>query len=99
MAHTPVAAWGGPDTCFQLEGEPPVERRPADGALWDYAGAHLGFYGFLGVADSRILHRVGIGLLDLSDRVWRTHYEDHRHPSEAADDAIASEGPCMGRDL
>lgn len=99
MAFNPVATWGGPNACFQLEGEPPVERQAADGALWDYAGAHLGFYGYLRVADSRILRRVGIGLLDLSDQVWRTHYVDRRHPCRAADDAIADEGTCMGDDL
>ena len=99
MAFEPVATWGGPDACFQLEGEPPVERRTADGTLWDYAGEHLGFYGYLCVANIHMLRRVGIGLLDLSDRVWRTHYNDRLHPCEAADDAIAHEGTCIGHAL
>ncbi len=99
MALEPIASWGGPATPFQLDGQPPIERQPADGGIWDYAAGHLGFYGYLRIADTHMLRRIGIGLMDLSDRVWRAHYNDRQHPCEAADDAIANEGTCMGCDL
>jgi len=95
----PIADWGSPATAFQLEGEPPVERRPADGRLWDHAKDDLGFYGFLRVANTRILRRVGVGLLDLADRCWRDDYSARVHPCEAADDAIADEAADMGCEL
>lgn len=94
-----VATWGSPGTCFQLEGQPPIERQSADDRLWDYAANHLGFYGYLRAANTCILRRVGVGLLDLSGRVWLTHYEGRVHPWEAADDAIATEATNMGRGL
>ena len=99
MAFEPIASWGSPTTPFRLDGQLPIRRGPADGRLWQYATEHLGFYGWLCVAIIHMLHRIEIGLMDLSDRVWRTHYEDRQHPYEAADDAIAAAGPCMGRDL
>lgn len=99
MAFEPVASWGSPTTPFQLDEQPPVGRGPADGRLWQCATGHLGFYGWLCVANTHMLRRIGIGLMDLSDRVWRTHYEDRLHPCEVADDAIANEATDMGRDL
>jgi len=93
-----VAAWGGPSTAFQLAGKSPIERRPAPDRLWDYAGEHCGFYGFLRVANARIVGRTGIELLDLSDRQWRAAYEGRVHPCAAADDAIEYEAPGMGRE-
>jgi len=99
MAFTPVAAWGDPSTAFQLAGKSPIERRPAPDRLWDYADGHLGFYGFLRVANARIVRRVGVGLMDLSDRCWRNSYEEQAHPGEAADEAIADEAADMGCEL
>ena len=32
MDMTPVTAWGGRTTPFQLAGQPPVERRPLGGS-------------------------------------------------------------------
>jgi len=96
MAFTPVATWGGPSTPFQLAGQPPIERKPASDRLWDYANEHLGFHGFLRVANTRIADRTGIELLDLSDRDWRSAYGNRTHPHEAADDAIENEAPGMG---
>lgn len=95
-AFIPVAAWGGPGTPFHLAGRGPIEREPADTRLWDYAGGHLGFYGYLRVADTRISRRVGVGLLGLADRRWRDAYDGRVHPSEAADGAIAEEAEEMG---
>jgi len=97
VALIPVAAWGGPDTPFQLAGQPLIERRPAPDRLWDYAGGHCGFYGYLRVANARIVRRVGVGLLDLGDRCWRDDYDGQVvHPCEAADDAIDEESADMG---
>ena len=95
-AFTPVAAWGGPTTPFRLAGRDPVEREPGDAGLWDHAGGHLGFYGFLRVAEARILGRVGVGLLSLADRRWRDAYDGRVHPGEAADEAIAADAAEMG---
>ena len=99
MAFASVADWGSPAAAFQLAGEPPIERRPADGRLWDYATDHLGFYGFLRAANTRILRRVGVGLLDLPDRLWRDSYNDRLHPSGAADQAIADAAAEMRCEL
>ncbi len=99
MAFAPVADWGSPAAGFQLAGEPTIERRPADGRLWDYAADHLGFYGFLRVANTRILRRVGVGLLDLPDRLWRDDYDNRLHPGKAADQAIADAAAEMGCEL
>lgn len=99
MALTPVVAWGGPDMPFQLAGQPLIERRPAPDRLWDYAGGHCGFYGYLRIANARIVRRVGVGLLDLSDRCWRDDYADQAHPCEVADEAIANEAADMGCEL
>lgn len=99
MAFKAIACWGDPATAFQLDGQSPIERRPADDRLWDYATGHLGFYGYLRVANTRILLKVGLGLMNLSDRLWRDHYEKRQHPGEAADEAITDEAADMGCDL
>lgn len=99
MALTRVANWGGPDTCFQLEGQLPIERRSADDRLWGCAAAHLGFYGYLRVANTHILRRAGVGLMDLSDHLWRDSYDSRLRPDKAADEAIADEAADMGYEL
>jgi len=100
LALTPVAAWGGPDTPFQLAGQAPIGRSSADGRLWDHAGGLCGFYGYLRIANARVVRRVGVGLLDLGDRCWRDDYDGQAfHPCEAADDAIAKEAADMGCEL
>ena len=99
MAFIPVAEWGDPSTPFQLAGKLPVGRGPEDERLWDYAQGHLGFSGYLRVADARITRKVGIGLMDLRDRLWWDSYDDRVHPGEAADEAIAEEAEDMGIDL
>lgn len=98
MAFIPVADWGDPSTPFQLAGSPPVGRDPLDERLWEYSQEHLGFYGYLRLADARIVRRVGIGLMDLPDRLWRDAYDDQVHPGEAADEAIAEEAAELGLD-
>ena len=99
MELTPVAAWGSHTTSFQLTGQSPVERRPPDSRLWYYARQDLGFYGYLRIAQTRILRRIGLGLLDLSDRRWRDGYNERRHPWEAADKAMADEAADIGCEL
>jgi len=96
MAFTPVATWGGPSTPLQLTGKALIERTTPSDRLWDYANDHLGFYGFLRVANTHIVRRVGVGLMDLSDRRWRDSYDDRAHPCEAADKAIADEAADIG---
>ena len=99
MDLTPVAAWDNRTTPFQLDGQAPVERRPPDNRLWDYAGQELGFYGYLRTAHTRILRRIGLGLLDLSDQRWRESYDMRQHPRTAADNAIADEAAETGCEL
>jgi len=99
MAYIPVADWGGHNTPFQLAGKPPIERRPAPDRLWDYAGEHFGSYGYLRVANARIVGRVGVGLMDLSDRCWHDSYNELLHPCQAADEAIAAEAADRGCEL
>ena len=99
MAFIPVAEWGGRNTPFQLAGKPPIAREPVDESLWEYAQGHLGFYGFLRIADARITLKVGIGLLDLRDRLWRDSYDEHAHPGDAADDAVTEDAAELGIEL
>ena len=99
MDLTPVATWGDRTTPFQLDGQSPVERRPPDDRLWDYAGQDLGFYGYLRTAHARILRRIGLSLLDLSDRRWRDSYDARQHPCGEADKAIADEAADVGCEL
>ncbi len=97
MALASVAAWGGPDTPFQLARQPPIQCKPTPDRLREYAGGHSGFYTYLRIANARIVRRVGVGLLDLADRCWRDAYDGHQvHPCEAADDALAEEAAEIG---
>ena len=96
MAFIPVAEWGDPSTPFQLAGRSPIGPEPVDERLWDYAQDHLGFYGYLRLADARITRKIGVGLMDLADRRWRDSYDEQVHPGEAADEAIAEEAEEMG---
>ena len=51
------------------------------------------------VDNTRVLRRVGVGLLDLPDQLWRDDYEARRHPWEAAEKAIADAAAEMGCEL
>ena len=100
MAFTAVAARGSAAEPFQLAGKEPIHHTPGardtHDRLLDYAGGHLGFYGFLRVANARIQGRVLVGLLDLTDRLWRDGYDDEAHPGDAADEAIIEVAEEMG---
>ncbi|BFL66289.1 hypothetical protein [Roseomonas mucosa] len=102
MAFIDVAARGSASEPFQLAGKNPILHSPGvqetHDRLFEYAGGHLGFYGFLRVANFRIARRLMIGLMDLPDRLWRDAYEDGAHPSEEADEAIQDAGAEMGFD-
>lgn len=86
----PVADWGGPDTPFQLAGRNPLHpglSRSLD-RFWVYSGGHLGFYGWLRVANRRTDRVFLCGLLDLPERDWWDEYNERVPPAEAADVAI-----------
>jgi hypothetical protein len=100
MGFVSVAEWGGPAAPFQLAGKNPLHHLAGHSGIRDdlyrYAGQHLGFYGWLRVADARIGRRIGLGLMDLPDRLWRDAYEDQLHPAEAADEAISEMAAELG---
>lgn len=100
MAFTAVAARGSETEPFQLAGKNPLTHLPGANIvtdrLFDYAAGHLGFYGWLRVANARIERRATVGLLDLPDRNWRDEYDDEAHPCEAADEAITEVADEMG---
>jgi len=100
MAFIPVGDWGGSSTPFQLVGKKPLLHLPGQSAtrddLYRYAAAHLGFHGWLRVANNRIQDRIRLGLLDLPDRLWRDAYDERVHPCEAADDALREAAEELG---
>ncbi|MDU7519871.1 MAG: hypothetical protein E7K72_00520 [Roseomonas mucosa] len=100
MAFAAVAARGSAAEPFQLVGKEPIHHTPGahdtHDRLFDYAAGHLGFYGFLRVANARISGRVMVGLLDLPDRLWRDAYDDGAHPGDAANEAITQVADEMG---
>ncbi|MHB0697133.1 hypothetical protein [Roseomonas mucosa] len=89
MAFIAIAARGSDTESLQLAGKelihyPPGARDTHD-RLFDYAGGgHLGFYGFLRVANAHISGRVMVGLPDLPDRLWRDAYDNGAHPGDTA---------------
>ena len=100
MAFTPVVARGSDTEPCQLTGKGPIHHSPGaqdtHDRLFEYAGGHLGFYGFLRVANARISGRVMVGLMDLPDRLWRDAYDDGAHPGDAANEAISEAAEEMG---
>ena len=100
MAFTTVAARGSDTEPFQLAGKEPIHHSPGardtHDRLFEYAGGHLGFYGFLRVANARISGRIMVGLMDLPDRLWRDAYDDGAHPGDAADEAITEVAEEVG---
>ena len=102
MPQLSVASWGGPDWPFQLAGRDAIRHRaglnPEHDRLWDYAGGHLGFYGWLRVVNRRIERVTTVSLLDLPDRLWRDEYDDRVPPGEAADIALEEAAPGFGID-
>ena len=92
MATLAVAGWGDQNEPFQLDTRPAIQHRPGRSCshdrLWEYAGGHLGFYGWLRVVNRQIERVITVSLMDLPDRLWRDEYDDRVPPGEAADLAI-----------
>lgn len=74
-------------------------RHPVNGRLWDYAGEHHGFHGWLDLVNRRVQAITGLSLLDLPDRNWRDEYDGRVPPEEAADVAIDETCAEFGIDL
>jgi len=85
-----VAEWGGPATPFWMQDCDAVyrERRDSPDPLWSHAGGHLGFYGWLRVANCYATRTFLSGLLQLPPRDWRGLYNGRVPPTEAADIAF-----------
>ena len=68
MGKLAVADWVTRDRPFRLDGKQPLRllrgHNVTHDHLWDYAGSHPGYHGWLRVVNRRI------GLLDLPDRFW-----------------------------
>jgi hypothetical protein len=80
-----VAKPGGPSTPFQLDGHLPVKPPILRTQLWRCAEGHLGFYGFLCLANARLLRRGTFDELGLTDQPWRASYDAGAHPIDEAD--------------
>jgi len=102
MSLLPIAEWGDTTTPFQIAMRQPIQHQPGahfvHDRLWEYAGGHLGFYGWLRVVNRCIARTTGLCLLDPPDRCWRDEYEDRVPPSEAADVAIDETATEFGLD-
>ena len=85
-----VAEWGGPAAPFRMQGCEAVYRERRDGPdpLWSHAGGHLGFYGWLRVANCYATRTFLAGLLQLPARDWLGLYDGRVPPTEAADIAF-----------
>ena len=100
-----IAHWGDATVPFQLVGKNPIIHRddnPDHKGFWEYARGHLGFFGYLRVANRRIESKMEaacgtpFGLFELPDRLWRDAYENRQHPLDAADEALAEYLSEMG---
>jgi len=87
-ARPDIAQRGGPTTPFQLATQPPIEPPILETPLWRQAGGHLGFYGFLAVANAHLMGKAQFGVLDLPDWRWRDAYDRGAHPIDEADKAL-----------
>jgi len=85
-----VADWGGPTTPFRMQNCDAVyrERRDSPDPLWNHAGGHLGFYGWLRVSNCYATRTFLSGLLQLPPRDWLGLYNGRVPPTEAADIAF-----------
>jgi hypothetical protein len=88
MRRPDVAQRGGPSAPFQLDGHAPVEPPIMRTQLWRYAEGHLGFYGFLCIANARLLRRGTLDVLGLTDQPWRAAYDAGANPIDEADKTL-----------
>jgi len=59
---------------------------------------HLGFYGYLRVANAMCLQKAGMSIFDLGDAPWRDAYDNQRPPQEAVEEVLAEEGFPSGEE-
>jgi hypothetical protein len=88
MRRPDIAQRGGPATPFRLDGHAPVEPPIIETPMWRFAGGHLGFYGFLCVANARVVNLGKVDVLELQDRQWRAAYDAGAHPIDEAEKAL-----------
>ena len=67
-----------------------LEAPPGWGA--GQKSVHLGFYGYLRVANAMCLQKAGMSIFDLGDAPWRDAYDEQRDPYEVVDEVLAEEG-------
>jgi hypothetical protein len=87
-ARPDIAQRGGPTTPFQLATQPPIEPPILETPMWRQAGGHLGFYGFLAVANAHLMGKAQFGVLDLPDWCWRHADDGGAHPIDEAEKAL-----------
>lgn len=67
-----------------------------DGSSW-FEGAkgprvfHLGFYGYLRLANAYCMRRCGLGIFDLRDVLWRDAYDNQTDVEEFVDQLLRDE--------
>lgn len=88
----PVLRWGDQHTPFQREGQVPITEMSACATTAEYAAGHLGFYGYLRVANRISILAAGVGIFDLPDQCWRDSYDAQEPPEDVVRDVLEEEG-------
>ena len=57
-----------------------------------YGSEHLGFTGYMAVADAICVARFGLGVHDFADQTWRDWYDDRVTPFDAVQMMAENEG-------
>jgi hypothetical protein len=69
---------------YELEAPANLSPRPKS--------VHLGFYGYLRVANAMCLQKSGVSIFDLGDARWKDAYEEQRLPIEMVDETLREAG-------
>ncbi|NHN93530.1 hypothetical protein [Acetobacter sicerae] len=88
----PVLSWGSEHTPFQRDGRVAITEMSACSTTAEYAAGHLGFYGYLRVANRICIRAACVGIFDLPDRCWRESYEAQEPPEDVVREALEEEG-------
>lgn len=65
---------------------PALSREQAESAMFlDYAGGDKPFAKWLGAVDALVEARVGLGIFDLEDFMWRDAFDAEQTPADAAE--------------
>lgn len=88
----PVLRWGSEREPFQREGQPAITEMSACATTAEYAAGHLGFYGYLRVANRICIRIAGVGIFDLPDQCWWDSYEAQEPPGDVVRAALEEEG-------